>query len=65
MSMATLEREIVAEARVIFNNPKLRNKDLREWSTGEIAPDGDDEVVAYCPTLGVFVCIFKRDDRRK
>ena len=43
MSLATLEREIVGEARVVLKNPKLRLKDLLEWSTGDIKT-GEGEV---------------------
>lgn len=45
MSMASLEREILAEAKTVFQNPKLRMKDIMEWSTGDIKPESD-EVVA-------------------
>lgn len=38
MSMATLERAIIAGAREVLNNKKLRIKDMMEWSTGKIEP---------------------------
>lgn len=36
MSMASLEREILAEARKVTGNKKLRMKNIVEWSTGKI-----------------------------
>jgi hypothetical protein len=64
MSMATLERAILAGAKLVFNNPKLRTKDIREWSSGDIAPI-DGEVMAHVPDPGVYVCILKEHDKRK
>jgi hypothetical protein len=64
MSMATLETAILAEARAVFNNRKLRKKDILEWSTGTIkAVDG--EVQATLPVLKVNVAILKVNDKRK
>lgn len=42
MSIQSLERAIVAGAREMFKNPKLRVKDMLEWSTGEIKPQGGE-----------------------
>lgn len=36
MSLATLERAILVSARIALNNPKLKLKDIQEWSTGEV-----------------------------
>jgi len=64
MSMATLERAILHGARVFFNNPKLRHKDIREWSTGAVGKNSD-EVQAYIADLGVNVAVSKECDKRK
>lgn len=40
---AEIERDIVARLRTELNNPKLRLKDLLEWSTGPVKP-GDGEI---------------------
>lgn len=61
--MASLEREILAEARVVFDNPKLRKKDLLEWSTGPVTAQ-PGEVVELLPTLRVSVAIDEKNDRR-
>ena len=61
MSMATLEREILKRARMALRNPKLRMKDILEWSTGEvIAHEG--EVVIWLPDPGCNICILKSLD---
>lgn len=52
MSFATLERAVLANAKVKFNNPKLRMKDIMEWSTGEIEPSDVSEIVAYVDDPG-------------
>lgn len=35
MSMAALERMILASARIAANNPKLKLSQIAEWSTSE------------------------------
>lgn len=63
MSMATLERAILAGAKAVFKNPKLRLKDIQEWPSGEIdAHDG--EVSAYVPDPGVYVAVKVEYDKR-
>jgi len=64
MSMATLERAVLAGARVVLNNRKLKKADIQEWSTGEIEPH-DGEVVVRVPDPGVFVAVKKENDKRK
>lgn len=63
MSMASLERVILANAKVFFKNPKLRLKDLQEWSTGKIVTQ-DGEVVEWIPDPGVYVAILIINDKR-
>lgn len=64
MSFATLERAILQGSRISFNNPKLRMKDIQEWSSGKIeAPDG--EVSIYIDDPGVYVSIKIEHDKRK
>lgn len=64
MSIRSLESAITSEARAVFNNRKLRVKDIMEWSTGEIKP-ADGEVVARMPLNGVYVAISAEHDKRK
>jgi hypothetical protein len=64
MSLATLERAMLAGSRIAFNNPKLRMADVMEWSTDEVKPR-DGEVVAWIGNPGVYVAIVKKDDRRE
>jgi hypothetical protein len=64
MSLRSLESAITAEARRHFNNPKLRVKDLMEWSTAEIKPR-EGEVVGKLPLNRVWVAIKVEHDKRK
>lgn len=63
MSLRSFESSLASEARVVFNNRKLRVKDLMEWRMTEVKPH-DDEVVAYLPLNGVWVAIKKELDKR-
>lgn len=65
MSMATLEREITQEAKILFNNPKLRKKDILAWSTGDIKKEGETDCIATIQKLSIQVCIHKDFDKRK
>lgn len=64
MSVATLERAILAGAKLVLCNKKLRMKDIMEWSTGEIVAH-DGEVAVYVLDPGVFVVVKKGNDERK
>ena len=56
MSMATLERAILAEAKIITDNKKLRMKDIMEWSTGDIKPQ-QDEKLFYLPDMKINIAV--------
>ena len=58
MSMRDFEREILAEAKSVTGNKKLRMKDICEWSTGEIEPR-DDEKIIRLPKALVQIAIKK------
>lgn len=67
MSLARLERAIVAGARAVLKNPKLTAGALMEWSTDEQtvkknAQEG--EVVLFVPDPGVWIAVLQKDDRR-
>jgi len=63
MSMQSLERAILAELKTVAKNPKLKMKDIQNWSTGEPRLlDGD--VLIYLPEMGVNCIILKDKDRR-
>lgn len=67
MSMATLERVILASAREVFKNRKLRMKDILEWSTSEEQVKKnlrDGEVYAHVADPGAYVAIAKENDKR-
>lgn len=63
MGMQTMERAITEEARRVFCNPKLRVKDILEWSSGNIKPQAG-EVVVRLPGYGVDVAIAEANDKR-
>lgn len=63
MSFATLERAVLKEARIVLSNPKLRQKDIIEWSSGRVDA-GLDEVAVRLPELGVAVVVLKECDKR-
>jgi hypothetical protein len=56
MSLATLERAILDEARTVTGRPKLRKKDLLAWSTGPL-PYEAGETPAFLPALQVHVIL--------
>lgn len=56
MSMKTLEAAILKELREITKKPKLRQKDIVEWSTGDVKAEKEGEVVVRLPVMGVNVC---------
>lgn len=63
MSMATLERAVLSGAQSVLHNPKLKKKDILEWSTGDVKA-GDGEVVVYVSDPGCNVCVKKEFDKR-
>ena len=63
MSMASLEKAILEGARVVFCNPKLRKKDIVEWSSGAIMAQAGETVVGV-PDLGVYVAVKTEHDKR-
>lgn len=67
MGMRKLESELVAEARVLFNNPKLRVKDMLEWSTGPVeAAAGEVSAQLQPPSkyAGIMIAISATHDKR-
>lgn len=56
MTMRQLETSFLVFARAHFKEPRLKLKDMMEWSTGEIKPEAPDEQVAFLPQCGVWVC---------
>lgn len=64
MSWATLESAVLHGARAVLKNPKLRKKDILEWSTGEVKAAAG-EVVFRVEDPGVNVCVPVGCDKRK
>lgn len=56
MGMRALEAAILRELKTVSGNNKLRQKDIMEWSTGEIKQQ-DGETLYFLPVLGVNVSV--------
>lgn len=65
MSFATLESEILHEARAILCNRKLRLKDLLEWSTGTPKVEEGEVSIRLTRNASVTVVVAKENDKRK
>lgn len=63
MSMRDLERSILEELQIVTGNPKLKVKDIMEWSNAKLKPH-DGEELHYLPNLKVYCCI-KRVEKKK
>lgn len=65
MSMRDVEKFVWREAKRVFNNPKLRLKDIQEWTTGK-PKIIEGEVVAEVNTLDMHfsVAIKAEHDKR-
>jgi len=62
MSVASLEKAIVAELRELTKRKNLRLKDLHEWSNSEERVRKnlqEDEEAVFCPQHGVWCAISK------
>jgi len=62
MSLQTLERDIVAEIRIVTKNSKFRVKDLMEWKSAEITPQ-DGEKVVFLPGMRLWAAFKKELDK--
>lgn len=56
MSMKSLEKAILTEAKTVTKKTKLRMKDILEWSTGAVKAQ-EGEMLYYLPELGVNIAI--------
>ena len=56
MSMRQLEKEILIEAKIVTGNKKLRQKDIMEWSSGEVKAQTGEKIY-FLPGLNVNIAI--------
>jgi hypothetical protein len=56
MGMRQLEAAILAELREVAKNPKLRQKDIAEWSSGAIKVQ-EGETLYFLPLLQINVAV--------
>ena len=54
--MDKIDRAILAEVRIVKNDPSIQNKEVMEWSTGAIKPHEGEEILQL-PRLGVNVAL--------
>ena len=64
MGMRQLESAICAELREVTKNPRIRVKDICEWSTGDPQVDEKSEVLIHLPGMGINAVILKSLDKR-
>ncbi len=58
MTLATLEREILKETKIVSKNDKLKLKNLMEWACGkDTVKAHEGEKLYYLPKLNVSVAI--------
>lgn len=60
MTMQTLEKAILKEARSYTGIPKLKFSEIIEWSTSEIDRH-DGEVNFLLPTLHIYISLKSKD----
>ena len=63
MGLRELETAILDELRKVANDNSLRIKDIMEWSTSIISPEGG-EAIFYLPLLSINVAV-KVQPKRK
>lgn len=54
MGIRQFEAGILAELRKVTKLPKLRQKDIMEWSTGSVHR-AEGETIAFLPELEIYV----------
>ncbi len=63
MGLKQLESSILGEAKTILCNPKMKLKELHEWSTGKVKPQ-DGEIAVYLPEHKVNIAVPVACDKR-
>lgn len=58
MSMQSLERAILIEAKEVIGNKKLRMKDIMEWSTSEVVAQPGEKLY-FLPAMKVNIAVPK------
>lgn len=56
MGMREIEAEILRELKTVAGNDKLRQKDIKEWSTGEVKVQ-EGEKLYFLPGLRINVAV--------
>jgi len=64
MSIRTLESAILAEAKKVTDNKKLRLKDIMEWRTTKIKTHPNEKLY-YLPDIGVHIAVKEQSRKKK
>jgi len=59
MGIRELETAILVEAKIVTGNKKLRQKDIMEWTTGEIKSH-EGEKIYHLPELNVNIAVLEK-----
>ena len=57
MGLRERENEILAELKEVCGNPKIKKKDMMEWSTSDGLTHQDGESVVHLPKIGAYVAL--------
>ena len=63
MALRQLEAAILKELKKVAKNNKIKQKDIMEWSTGELTPQNSEKLF-HLPELRINVCV-KLPDKNK
>ena len=63
--MSSMDKGVWRECQRVLNNPRMRLKDLHEWSTGEIVPQ-EGEIALQVDVYGtaIYVAVPASVDKR-
>jgi hypothetical protein len=61
--MVVIETEILAEAKRVLKNPRLKKQDILEWAFGEVLP-ANGAVAISLQAIGCTICTLRANDKR-
>ena len=56
MSIQSFKRAILAEAKIVTGNKKLRMKDIMEWSTGKVKQKSREKLY-FLPKFRIYIAV--------
>ena len=64
MSLNALDTQVWHECQRVLQNPRLRRRDVLEWSAGNVSAQ-EGEIIVHLESLGVNVAVLAVHDRRE